>query len=301
AYSVRVAVQYAGVRRLAPQVRLRPAALRRGRRRATASLTGLALLTQVPEVVNAQWDKLVLSRYTGSGSVAQYELGSSLGLQSRTLALLPLLPLLAAMSELRVRDVVGRDELFERLSRISASIGAVVLLGVVALAPAFFRVWLGPGYEDAAAVSRVVAAGMLVGLVGAPWVAYALAERWHDAPAASAVVLMAVNAVVTVVLVPRVGLLGAATGSVAGNVVAVTLLLLVVRRRARRAWLRPALRPVALTASVCAGGLALGSADVASRPGFVAATASFLGVVLLVLHASGDLRLRELADLVRRR
>lgn len=301
AYLVRVAVQYAGVRRLAPDVRLRPARLQRGGRRATAQLTGLALLTQVPEVVNAQWDKLVLSRYTGSGGVAQYELGSSLGLQSRALALLPLLPLLAAMSELRVRDAVGRDELFERLSRISAAVGAVVLLGVVALAPAFFRVWLGDDYSDAAAVARVVAAGMLVGLVGAPWVAYALAERWHDAPAASAVVLIAVNAVVTVILVPRVGLLGAATGSVAGNVVAVTLLWAVVRRRARRPWLRPATRPVLLTALVCAGALLLGSADVASRLGFVGATAAFLAVVLVLLHTSGDLRLREVADLVRRR
>ena len=301
AYCVRVAVQYAGVRRLAPEVRLRPARLHRGRRRATASLTGLALLTQVPEVVNAQWDKLVLSRYVGSEGVAQYELGSSLGLQARTFALLPLLPLLAAMSELRVRDAVGRDELFERLSRISASVGAAALLGVLAFAPSFFRAWLGDGYDDAAAVSRVVAAGMLVGLVGAPWVAYALAERWHDAPAVSAVVLIAVNAVVTVVLVPRVGLLGAATGQVAGNVVAVLLLWLVVRRRARRAWLRPAARPVLLTATVCGVALLLGSAGIASRAGFVAGAAGFLAVVLVVLHVSGDLRLREVADLVRRR
>jgi O-antigen/teichoic acid export membrane protein len=300
-YVVRVVVQYAGVRLLAPGLRLRPARLHRGGRRTTASLTGLALLTQVPEVVNAQWDKLVLSRYAGSENVAQYELGSSLGLQSRALALLPLLPLLAAMSELRERDPAGRDELFERLSRISASIGAVVLLGVAAFAPSFFLAWLGPGYADAAAVARLVALGMLVGLVAAPWVSYALAERWHDAPAASAVLLMAVNAVVTVVLVPRIGLLGAVCGSLAGNLVAVTLLLVVVRRRRRRHWLGPAARPVLLVGALAGVAVLLGSAALTSRPAFVVGVVAFTVTALGLLRLSGDLRPREVADLVRGR
>jgi O-antigen/teichoic acid export membrane protein len=301
AYSVRVVVQYVGLRRLVPGLRLRPGPLRRGARRATASLTGLALLTQVPEVVNAQWDKLVLSNVVGSGGVAQYELGSSLGLQARTLALLPLLPLLAAMSELRERDAVERDALFERLSRVSASIGAVVLLGVMAFAPSFFRVWLGAGYTDAARVARLVALAMLIGLVAAPWAFYALAERWHRAPASSAAALIGVNAVVTVALVPELGLLGAVYGSLAGNVVAVTLLLVLVRRRQRRAWLAPAARPVLVVSALAVGAVALGATDVGSRLVFVGAVAAFTVAALGALAATGDLRRRELVDLVRRR
>ena len=299
-YATRVAVQYVGLRRLVPELRLRPGRLRRGTRRATASLTGLALLTQVPEVVNAQWDKLVLSNGVGSSAVAQYELGSSLGLQSRTLALLPLLPLLAAMSELRERDEADREELFDRLSRVSASIGAIVLLGVAAFSPSFFRVWLGEGYDDAATASRLLALGMLVGLVAAPWASYALAERWHRAPASSALVLMGVNAVVTLVLVPRIGLLGAVVGSTSANLAAVTLLYVLVRRRRRRAWLRPAARPVGLVALLAGVAVALGGSALGSRLAFVAAVAVFAAVAGALLAAAGDLRPSEVRALVRR-
>jgi Na+-driven multidrug efflux pump len=75
AYATRVVIQYAGLRRLAPQLRLRPGALPRGTRRATATLSGAALLTQIPEVVNAQWDKLVLSHYEGSATVGAVRAG----------------------------------------------------------------------------------------------------------------------------------------------------------------------------------------------------------------------------------
>ena len=300
AYATRVAIQYAGLRRLAPELRLRPGALPRGTRRATATLSGAALLTQVPEVVNAQWDKLVLSRYEGSSTVAQYELGSSLGLQARVLALLPLISLLAAMSELRARDNEAREELFERLSRTSAGVGAVVLLGVAAFAPSFFRVWLGGDYGVAATVAQLVALGMLVWLVGAPWVSYALAEKWHHAPAASAVVLIAVNATVTVALVPRIGELGAVCGTVSANLLAVGLLLVLVRRQERRRWLRPAARPIGLVGGVAALALAAGSADLTSRWAFLAGVAGFALVSGGLLAATGLLRPREVVALVRR-
>lgn len=299
-YATRVAVQYAGLRRLVPGLRLRPGRLHRGTRRATVSLSGLALLTQIPEVVNAQWDKLVLSNGVGPSAVAQYELGSSLGLQARALALLPLLPVLAAMSELRERDPADREALFDRLSRISASIGAVVLLGVVVFAPSFFRVWLGVGFDDAASAARLLALGMLVGLVGAPWASYALAERWHRAPASSALVLMGVNAAVTVAMVPRIGLLGAVVGSVSANVAAVTLLYLLVRRRRRRAWLRPASRPVGLVVLLAVAATVLGAGSVDSRLTFVAAVAGFTTLALALLAATGDLRPAEVRALVRR-
>jgi O-antigen/teichoic acid export membrane protein len=300
AYATRVAVQYAGLRRLAPELRLRPGALPQGTRRTAAALSGTALLTQVPEVVNTQWDKLVLSNQLGSTAVAQYELGSSLGLQARLLALLPLVPLLAALSELRERDPAERDALFERLSRTSAGIGAVVLLGVAAFAPSFFRVWLGADYGDAATVAQLVALGMLLGLVGAPWVSYALAERWHRAPAASAVTLMVVNAVVTVVLVPQVGLLGAVGGTLAGNVAAVALLLVLVRRRRHRAWLAPASRPVALVGALALAAVALGSTRLESRLAFVAGVLLFALTAVGLLGATRLLRPREVLDLVRR-
>jgi O-antigen/teichoic acid export membrane protein len=300
AYLTRVGIQYVGLRRLAPGLRLRPGAMPRGSRRTTVLLSGSALLTQVPEVVNAQWDKLVLSNAVGPSAVTQYELGSALGLQARVLALLPLLPLLAAMSELRVRDPLEREALFERLSRTSAAIGAVVLLGVVAFAPSFFRVWLGSGYGDAGTVAQLVAVGMLVGLVGAPWVSYALAERWHRAPAASAVALMAVNATATVLLVPRVGLLGATIGTMVANVVAVGLLLVLLMRRRRRAWLRPAVLPVALVGAVAAAAAAAGSTTLTSRPGFLAAVAGFVLLTGALLVATGLLRPREVVALVRR-
>jgi O-antigen/teichoic acid export membrane protein len=204
------------------------------------------------------------------------------------------------MSELRNRDAVAREELFERLSRISAAVGAVVLLGVAAFAPSFFGVWLGSGYDVAATIAQLVALGMLVGLVGAPWVAYALSERWHRAPATSALVLIAVNTTVTLALVPRIGELGAVCGTVSANLLAVGLLLVLVRRRERRRWLRPAGRPVGLVAVVALLTVAAGSTALESRWSFVGGVAGFVLVSGGLLAATGLLRPRELVVLVRR-
>ena len=294
----RIGIQYLAVRRLLPDLRLRPCRPRPGTAGTLATLSALALVTQVPEIIDAQWDKVVLSRYAGSAAVGQFELGSSLSLVARGLALLPLLPLLAALAELRVRDVTARDALFERLSRLSASLGAVVLLGVVVLAPSFFQAWLGKGHTDAAVAARLIAAGLLIGVVGAPWVAWALAERWHVVPATSAATLVLVNTVTSLALTPRYGLPGAAAGTLCANAAGVVVLGVLLHRRARKPWLRPALRPLTVVTTVAAAALTLGADEVTGRLAFLLVAVTFAVVALAALVATRQLRPAELVRLL---
>src|SRR5262249_53070556 len=63
--------------------------------KAYLALSGLALLSQVSDVIDSQWDKVVLSRFVGPAAVTSFQVSTSLVLQAKIVALLPLTPVLA--------------------------------------------------------------------------------------------------------------------------------------------------------------------------------------------------------------
>ena len=109
---VAIGVQALGVRRLLPRLRFRIQAVPAVALRSFVALSGMALVSQLSDVVDSQWDKVMLSRYVGAGAVAGFQIGTTLTLQAKAVALLPVLPLLAAMAELRRGDRGRAERLF---------------------------------------------------------------------------------------------------------------------------------------------------------------------------------------------
>jgi hypothetical protein len=72
-----------GTRRVVPELRLRMAPIRGTAWRGLIALSGMALLSQISDVVDSQWDKVLLSRYVGSTAVAGFQVGTSLALQAK--------------------------------------------------------------------------------------------------------------------------------------------------------------------------------------------------------------------------
>jgi O-antigen/teichoic acid export membrane protein len=282
------------LRRVMPESRLRLARMSRPVARGFLVLSGLALLTQVCDVVDFQVDKVVLSRYVSADAVGQFQLGTSLTLQLRAAALLPLAVLLAGTAELHGARRERLERLYELASRASVSCAALVLGGIVLLGPAVVHLWLGNGYADAGTAARLMGVAMYLNVVAAPWTYYALGRGWNRLPAASATANMVVNGVASFLLTTHIGFRGAVYGSMLGSVTGVACFWVLLHRAERRPWLRPARRSWALLA-VATGVLVLAfPTGPRSAAGVVGAVLAYIVVGGAVVLASGDLDVRAM-------
>jgi O-antigen/teichoic acid export membrane protein len=210
----------------------------------------MIVLASAGTLFDSQIDKLVLAHYVGPKASAMFQIGSQLVLSTRGVALIPVVVLLAGTAEL-YRSKPDRLRRLEALAGRSAqAIASVTAGGLLIFSSAFLRVWLGPGFAEAALSLRVLAIAALLNMWSAPWIYYALGRgRYHYVLIAASVNLV-VNASCTIFLTTRIGLPGALIGSVSGNAAGTLAGWLVLRRWEHRHWLRPALRATAVVAIV---------------------------------------------------
>jgi O-antigen/teichoic acid export membrane protein len=269
------------VHRLVPGLRLRLVALEPRLVKGYLAFSALALLSQVSDVVDSQWDKVVLSHFVGSSAVASFQIGTSLVLQGKALALLPLVPLLVAIAELRGRDAARMEKLFHLMARAGMVLGAVVLGGLFVFAPAFVRLWLGsgPAATGAANAARLFTFAVALNLVSAPLAFRAFGEGWHTLAAAGSVANMVVNGALSLALTMAIGFNGALYGSIAGNLAGTALFFVLMRRRMGDRWAPPPWRALAVGTVGAAVAVLAGAPRVTSWPALIAAGTVYLGAV----------------------
>ncbi|MDP1793497.1 MAG: oligosaccharide flippase family protein, partial [Acidimicrobiales bacterium] len=186
--AVQFLFQAIAARRLLPELRFGVGGLGNRAWQAYLGLSGLAFVSQISEVVDAQWDKLIISRYVGSAAVTSFQVGTSLVIQAKVLVVLPLAPMLVAIAELRHQDPDRLDALCRRLSRTSFVLGGAVFGAIFVFAPAFIRLWLGSEYTTAGDVARLFAVAGLCNLVSAPLGFRAFGEGLHGLAAIGSLV-----------------------------------------------------------------------------------------------------------------
>jgi O-antigen/teichoic acid export membrane protein len=249
-FTVHIA-QWFALRRILPRLTLRLVRLTPTAAAAYLSLSGLALLSQVGDVLDSQWDKLVLARYVGVEAVTAFHVGTTLVLQAKALALLPLAPLMVAIAELQGSDPRRSGELQRNLMKMGMVAASVVLGGVFIFAPSFIELWLGGNYDSSGDVARVFTLAVLLNLISAPIAFQAFAEGLHRVAALAAATNILVNAILSLIWTIQIGLLGAVYGSVAGNLVGTLLFLVIVRRRVQQ-WNPPPMMAVLVTTGLVA-------------------------------------------------
>jgi O-antigen/teichoic acid export membrane protein len=255
---VESAVRLVGVRRLVPEMSWRVARVRRGVIQSYFGLSALVVLSQVSNVFDYEFDKVLLARIVGAGTAGHYDVGSTLTLQARAAALLPLVVLLPGVAELRHRDGAAVLRLYDGVVA-SVLAGVVAVLGGVYLfAPSFVPLWLGQGHEESITTAQLLAVAMVVNALAAPAAYYCIALGWTRLTAVGSLVNIVVNAVCSVVLVSFLGLHGVLIGSIAGNGAATIVFLALVRRRAPDVWRRGLARPLVVGALAVAAGSAVG-------------------------------------------
>jgi len=277
----RWAVQWVVLVRLMPELGFGLAWPGAAALRSYLGLSTLIVVIQASDVIDSQWDKIVLARYVGPASVAFFSVAVLLLLQAKAVIVIPLSPILAAVAELQNRDRVALERTFTLLSRVAAVVGTTVLAGFFALGPAFIRLWLGPNFNQTGTAIRLFTIALALNLIPAAVALRCIALGWHRVAAASAVSNIAVNGVASFVLASTIGFVGPLIGSIAGNATGACVLYVLVARRTRASWLIPRLRAPLIGAVLALIIVTTGLDSPHTWPAF-AATTTVLGVLLIV-------------------
>jgi O-antigen/teichoic acid export membrane protein len=188
-------------------------------------------LTSILWTLNLQVDKLLLARYVSLVAVTTYELGSRVALSAFTFPQLLLAAVLPTAAALHARDNAARlRELHDRVGRYVLTGVALTTAILIGSSNRIYLTWLGPGHADAAMVVRwlAVTSALLLtagtGSVVARGIGRTDLETWYH------VIGLAVHLTLSLLLLPRIGLLGALIGSTAGNLAGTLLFVTLIAR-----------------------------------------------------------------------
>jgi O-antigen/teichoic acid export membrane protein len=219
-------------------------------------------LTSLLWSLNVHVDKLLLARLVALATVTPYELGARVALSAFTfpqLLLSAVLPTAAAMHA--THEGPRLRELHDRVGRYLLAAIAITIALLVGSSNRLYLAWLGPGHEEAAQVLRwlAVSSGVLltagIGSVVARGIGRTELETWFH------VASLTLHVGISVWLLPRIGLLGALTGSLVGNiagtVVFITLVARAMKWKVMDLLVKPHLVPIIAASAGAAAGIAL--------------------------------------------
>jgi len=172
-------------------------------------------VSRLADVVQAQWDKLVLTRALGLSAATMYDLGARPAGRLRMLPITAIASLVPAISALDARDQQDRIRAaLIRATRYLALISAPMFGLTVVFADPMLRLWLNDsGYIQAAWTLRVLSIALFVNVVTGALSLVAQGRGEPQYQMRTTLVQVLVNLVLSVLLVMQFGFFGAACGT----------------------------------------------------------------------------------------
>ncbi|MEZ5964084.1 MAG: lipopolysaccharide biosynthesis protein [Planctomycetota bacterium] len=191
---------------------LRPRLVRRPVARQLFRHGGMLQVSQLCEFVNAQFDKLIIPGFVSLAAVAPYEAAcrALFGVRGFPVAAVSVLLPAAAHRHDRGDDL---SALYVRASRVAALGVALCLLAPWAVAPLLFRAWVGDAGDAAATLFALLLPGIAMNVYTAPVSTVLQASAGAGLQAAVSAGALALNAALSLLLVGRFGVAGAAAGT----------------------------------------------------------------------------------------
>jgi len=220
--------------------------------------------SRLAEVVQTQFDKLLIARFLGLSLVGMYEFGSRPLARLRAFPMAAMAGLLPAMSALDSED--NQERILAgvvRSTRYVIVFGLPVFTFVAVFAQPIVRVWLGEGFALAGIALQILAAGYLMSVVSAP---LALAAQGRGEPRfqMQATLTQAVlNIILSLALIIAFGYAGAAAGTCLASITGSLLLIRLYGHRIMQdpfaTYGRILARPLLAAATGVSAGLAAGA------------------------------------------
>jgi len=193
---------------------------------------GQLQVSRFAELVQLQFDKLLISRYIGLTAVTMYDFGSRPLNRLRALPLTALMGLLPAVSAL---DAEGNEARIRagllRSTRYLLLFSVPLFAFVAAFAHDIIQVWLGSGFSQAARTLQILAVGFFAGIATGP---LALTSQGRGEPQyqmRTTLVQAMLNILLSTVLILWFGYYGAVAGTVIAAIVGVLLFMRIYGRR----------------------------------------------------------------------
>jgi O-antigen/teichoic acid export membrane protein len=255
-------------------------------------------VSRFANLISFQTDKFLITGFLNIGLVAHYQLGSSIVSQARQIPLLLISALVPAVSELEARE--GRQALinvFLRGSKYLISASTPLLVFVAVNAPVIMLAWMGPGYEPASTVIRVLSLGYYLATVTGVASSIAAGVARTDLDMKFGVLMAAVNLLLSLFLILTFGFAGMLAGTCAALAVSslyyFRLFLGYLELPARNfgcLFVKPACACVLPALATCAANYALYPLAAESGRWFALSLAASESLVFIVLYAAGILR-----------
>lgn len=197
--------------RLVPELRIGPSFVNGKMFRSLFNFGYKMQTAKIGDIVLFQTDRLLIAGFLNIGLVGFYQLGTTIIQQARQIPLLLISAILPAASEIDARSDHGKMmELYLRGSKYLIVSSFPIMLFVAASANVIMMIWMGPGYVNSAVIIQILSIGYLVNLMAGMGVTVAMAMEELDYQMKAALITMALNIALSVILVMVMGFWGVA-------------------------------------------------------------------------------------------
>jgi len=197
------------IRRLAPEIGFDTRAFTPGLFTRLTRYSAALQVINLGVLVQFQLDKVLLGAMVSLAAVASFEFGLRVVSALWSLPSLLLPPLIPAVAHL---DAVGDRErlrrLYRRASRYVLAVAFPVAAGVIAVAPALYRAWLGPGHDDAARAASALAAMLGINILTGVGSALVRGMGRPGLEARYQIIAIVLHLGLSLLLIPRFGFTG---------------------------------------------------------------------------------------------
>ncbi len=171
-------------------------------------------VSRLSQLVSFQVDKLLITYFLSVGIVTYYDLGSKITSAIRRLPLLLVSALVPASAEIFTKgDKEGLSKLYFRGSKYLFAVTTPLFLFIVLCSEMLVNVWVGPGFDLASPVIRILSVGYFFNLIMGVASSVALGMGKPEFEMKYGIVMSVLNFSLSLILIVKFGFYGVLVGT----------------------------------------------------------------------------------------
>ncbi|MBU4221448.1 MAG: oligosaccharide flippase family protein [Euryarchaeota archaeon] len=187
--------------------------------------------SRIGDMMHFQTDKIFISYFLQISFVAFYDVAATVAFSMRMVPIAIVSAILPAASEIKATgDETSLRELYMRSSKYISLVSIPLLFFVFFLSPDIIKVWLGEGYELSVITLQVLLLGYLSNILTFSGTQVATGLGKPEYVMKSSIIATVLNPVMSILLIAKIGYIGAALGTSMAMAVAAGYFILTVHR-----------------------------------------------------------------------
>ncbi len=187
--------------------------------------------SRIGDMMHFQTDKIFISYFLQLSLVAFYEVANTVAFTMRMIPFAIVSAIIPAASEIKASGDDGSlKELYMRSSKYLSLVSIPLLFFVFFLAPAIIKVWLGDGFELSVTTLQILVLGYFANIMTFSGSQIAIGLGKPDYVMKSSIIATVLNPILSVLLIIKIGYLGAALGTSIAMIIAAGYFILTLHK-----------------------------------------------------------------------